>query len=142
MKKIISLIIAIAVIVVIHFYMNIGGWAIKNINKLTDASYITVVVRDEQNKAEYELTSEQARLLQALLKENSYKRRFSSTVIGVLPENEYTILADWNDDGKTNLYIKILGGEYISFYDHLGNKYHKIKNPDFKKELLNILESE
>jgi hypothetical protein len=60
----------------------------------------------------------------------------------VLPENEYTILADWNDDGKTNLYIKILGGEYISFYDHLGNKYHKIKNPDFEKELLNILKSE
>lgn len=142
MKKIISLIIAIAVIVVIHLYMNIGGWAIKNINKLTDASYITVVVRDEQNKAEYELTSEQARLLQTLLKENSYKRRFSSTIIGVLPENEYTILADWNDDGKTNLYIKILGGEYISFFDNLGNKYHKIKNPDFEKELLNILESE
>ena len=142
MKKIMTIIVIIVAIILVYSYMNIGGWAIKNINKLTEASYITVVVRTEENEIDHELNTEQTKQLQTLLKENSYKRRFSSTIIGVLPENEYTILADWNDSGKTNLYIKILGGEYISFFDHLGTKYHKIKNPDFEKELIKIIDKE
>ena len=142
MKKILTIIVIIVAIILVYSYMNIGGWAIKNINKLTEASHITVVVRTEENEIEHELNAEQTKQLQTLLKENSYKRRFSSTIIGVLPENEYTILADWNDSGKTNLYIKILGGEYISFFDHLGTKYHKIKNPDFEKELIKIIDKE
>ena len=140
MKKILSIIILVVIIVLIYSYMNIGGWAIKNINKLTNASYITVVVRSGDAETKYDLTAEQTKLLQELLKGNSYKRRFSSTIIGVLPEKEYTILADWNDNGKTNLYIKILGDEYISFFDHHGTKYHKIKNSQFEEELISILE--
>ena len=127
----------------VYSFFHISGWEIKNINKLSDAGYVTVVVRNESNdeKREYTLNAEQTKLLQNLLKENSYTRRLTSTIIGVLPEKEYTILADWNDKGKTNLYIKILGNEYISFFDYLGTNYHKIKNSDFEKELISILEA-
>lgn len=142
-KKILSLIIIALIIVSVYSFFYISGWEIRNINKLSDAGYVNVVVRSKSDdkKREYVLTTEQTKLLKNLLKDNSYKRRLSSTIIGVLPENEYTVLADWNDNGKTNLYIKILGNEYISFFDYTGSNYHKIKNPEFEKELISILES-
>ena len=64
-----------------------------------------------------------------------------------MPEKDYTILADW-DDGTPQmlLYIKIIGNEYINFSQQFNffkyNIYHKIKNPDFEKELIYVLESE
>lgn len=142
-KRILPIVFIVVVVGMVYSFFHISGWEIKNINKLSDAGYVTVVVRNESNdeKREYTLNAEQTKLLQNLLKENSYTRRLTSAIIGVLPENEYTILADWNDNGKTNLYIKILGNEYISFFDYLGTNYHKIKNSDFEKELISILEA-
>ena len=101
-KRILPIVIIVVVVGMVYSFFHISGWEIKNINKLSNAGYVTVVVRNESNdeKREYTLNAEQTKLLQNLLKENSYTRRLTSTIIGVLPENEYTILADWNDNGK------------------------------------------
>ena len=44
------------------------------------------------------------------------------------------------------LYIKVIGNEYINFSQQFNtfkhNIYHEIKNPDFEKELISILETE
>ena len=141
-RKLLPIILTVLIIGLIYSFFHISGLEIKKVNKLADAKNVTVIIRNETKgeNTELILDAEQKKLLQKLLKENSYKRRLSSTIIGVLPGNEYTILADWNDNGKTHLYMKILGNEYIRFSDYLGTEnYHKIKNSEFEKELISIL---
>lgn len=143
LKKLLPIIITVLIIVFVYSFFHIGGWEIKNIKELNDAKIVTVVVNDETNdeKFEYELSKNQIELLQNLLEENSYTRRLSSTIIGVLPETRYSILANWNDNGQKHLHISLLGGEYIQFLGQYGSHYHQIKNPDFEKELISILEA-
>ena len=96
---------------------------------------------DESNeKITYDLNAEQRKLLSDLLIESSYTRRLSSTIIGVLPDKRYTVMADWNDNGQTNLYINTIGGEYIRIQDQFGSGYLKINNKDFEEKLKALLE--
>ena len=143
LKKLLPIIITVLIIVFVYSFFHIGGWEIKNIKELNDAKLVTVVVSDENSdeSIEYELSKNQIELLQNLLKENSYTRRLSSTIIGVLPDTRYNILANWNDGGQKHLHISILGGEYIQFLGQYGSHYHEIKNPDFEKVLVSIIEA-
>lgn len=148
-KKILPIVIIVVVAYLIYSFYHIDGREIKNINNLSSDCRVSVVVEKtygDDNRQEYELNPEQIESLKNLLMNNSYKRRLFSTIIGQLPEKDYTILADWDKDGTPQvlLYIRIIGNEYINFsrqfnfFNH--NIYHKIKNPDFEKELISILE--
>lgn len=143
LKKLLPIIITVLIIAFVYSFFHIGGWEIKNVKELNDAKIVTVVVSDENSdeSIEYELSKNQIELLQNLLKENSYKRRLSSTIIGVLPDKRYSILANWNDNGQKHLHISLLGGEYIRFWGQYGSHYHEIKNPDFEKVMISILEA-
>lgn len=143
LKKLMPIIITVLIIGFLYSFFHIGGWEIKNVKELNDAKLVTVVVSDENSdeSIEYELSKNQIELLQNLLEENSYTRRLSSTIIGVLPDTRYNILANWNDNGQKHLHISILGGEYIQFLGQYGSHYHEIKNPDFEKVLISILEA-
>ena len=154
MKKILRKLFPVVIIVVlvglIYSFFHIDGREIKNIKMLSYDTRVSIIINDtygHSNRQEYELNAKQIDALKNLLKNNSYKRRLSSTIIGQLPEKEYTILADW--DGGTPqmlLYIKILGNEYINFSHQFNilnhNIYHKIQDSDFEKELISILETE
>lgn len=106
-----------------------------------EAKSVDVTVYDEkkEEKFELELTPKQVRQLKTLIEENTYIRRLSSTIIGVLPDKRYIILANWDDGGKKNLYISLIGGEYIQISGRYGSNYHKIKNTDFERQLLSVL---
>lgn len=149
-KTLLPIITIVLIVGVIYSFFSIDGREIKNIDKLSSDCRVSVVVNDtygDENRQEYELNGKQIEALKNLLMNNTYKRRLSSTIIGQLPEKNYTILADW-DDGTPQmlLYIKIIGNEYINFSQQFNffkhNIYHKIKNPDFEKELIYVLESE
>ena len=149
-KTLLPIITIVLIVGVIYSFFSIDGREIKNIDKLSSDCRVSVVVNDtygDENRQEYELNGKQIEALKNLLMNNTYKRRLSSTIIGQLPEKNYTILADW-DDGTPQmlLYIKIIGNEYINFSHQFNffkhNIYHKIKNPDFEKELIYVLESE
>ena len=149
-KTLLPIITIVLIVGLIYSFFSIDGREIKNIDKLSSDCRVSVVVNDtygDENRQEYELNGKQIEALKNLLMNNTYKRRLSSTIIGQLPEKNYTILADW-DDGTTQmlLYIKIIGNEYINFSQQFNffkhNIYHKIKNPDFEKELIYVLESE
>ena len=142
-KKISPIIIILLIIGLIYSFFHISGWEIRNLSSLSEAESVTLTVYDDSTgeSVEYELTKSQIEKLQALLKENSYTRRLSNTIIGVLPDKTYRILANWNDNGQKHLYISMIGGEYINIARQFGDRYHKIKNPDFEKELINIIES-
>lgn len=144
LKKGLPIIIIVLIIVLIYSFFHISGWEIKNVNKLKDAKTVTVVVSDETTgeSIEHDLNKKQIVLLQNLLTDNTYTRRITSTIIGVLPDKRYRILANWNDNGQKYLSIRILGSEYIMFLGQHQGHYHKIKNADFEKELISILEME
>ncbi len=141
-KKILPIIIILLIIGLIYSFFHISGWEIKNLNSLSEAESVTLTVYDDSivESVEYELNKSQIQKLQVLFKENSYTRRLSNTIIGVLPDKSYRILANWNDNGQKHLYISMLGGKYIQVMRQFGNAYHKIKNPDFEKELIAIIE--
>ena len=143
LKKASPIIITLLIIGFIYSFFHISGWEIKNVKELNDAKLVTVVVSDENSDGsiEHQLSKNQIELLQNLLEDNSYNRRLSSTIIGVLPETRYNILANWNDNGQKHLHISILGGEYIQFLGQFGSHYHEIKNPDFEKVLISIIEA-
>lgn len=150
-KRILPIVIIVVVVGLVYSFFHIDGREIKNIKKLSSDCRVSVVVSDtygNENRQEYELNANQIEGLKNLLMNNSYKRRLSSTIIGQLPEKDYSILADWDDDGTPQvlLYIKVIGNEYINFSQQFNifkhNIYHEIKNPDFEKELISILESE
>ena len=151
LKKILPLLIIVLIVILVYSFFNIDGREIKNIKKLSSDCRVSVRVSDTYghgNGQEYELNAKQIEGLKNLLMNNSYKRRLSSTIIGQLPEKDYSILADWDDDGTPQvlLYIKVIGNEYINFSQQFSifkhNIYHEIKNPDFEKELISILEAE
>ena len=144
LKKGLSIIIILLIIGLVYSFFHISGWEIRNLNSLSEAESVTLTVYDDSNgeSLEYELSKNQIQKIQVLLKENSYTRRISNTIIGVLPDKSYRILANWNDNGQKHLYISMIGGEYINIARQFGDKYHKIKDPDFEKELIAIIESE
>ena len=144
MKKVLSVIIILLIIALIYSFFHISGWEIKNLNSLTEAESVVLTVYEDSTgeSVEYELSKSQIEKLQTLLKESSYTRRLSNTIIGVLPDKTYRILANWNDNGQKHLYISMIGGEYIQVMSQFGGSYHKIKNSDFEKELATIIESE
>ena len=150
LKKILPFLIIAATVGLVYSFFNIDGREIKNIKKLSSDCRVSVTINDtygHNNMQEYELNAEQTEALKMLLMNNSYKRRLSSTIIGQLPEKSYTILADRDKDGMPQMlaYIKIIGNEYINFSQQFNffkyNIYHEIKNPDFEKELISILEA-
>jgi len=146
LKKILPLLIIVLIVILVYSFFHIDGREIKNIKKLSSDCRVSVRVSDTYgngNGQEYELNAKQTEELKNLLMNNSYKRRLSSTIIGQLPEKNYIIFADW-DKPQVLLYIKIYGNEYINFSQQFNffkhNIYHKIKNSDFEKELISILE--
>lgn len=150
-KIILTIVIIVVVVGLVYSFFHIDGREIKNIKKLSPDCRVSVVVSDtygNENRQEYELNANQIEGLKNLLMNNSYERRLSSTIIGQLSEKDYTIFADWDDEGKPQvlLYIKIIGNEYINFSQQFNlfkhNIYHKIKNPEFEKKLISILETE
>jgi len=142
-KKFFPIIIILTVIVFLYSFFHIDGHEIKFVDKLLEAKSVTVIVMNEENndKVEYDLTPKQIKHLKKLIEENSYTRRISSTIIGVLPDKRYTIFANWNDNGQKHLHISLLGGEYIQILGEFGSHYHKIKNSDFEKELISIIDN-
>ncbi|MBR3791963.1 MAG: hypothetical protein IKK18_04605 [Clostridia bacterium] len=142
LKIILPIIIILVIIAFGYSFIHIDGHEIKFVDELLEAKTVTVIVMNEENddpKVEYDLNIEQIKNLKKLIEENTYTRRMSSTIVGVLPDKRYTIFANWDDNGQKHLQISLLGGEYIQILGEYGNNYNKIKNSNFEKELISIL---
>lgn len=137
MKKLLWIIIAIVLVFGIYDFFHISGSEIKNVNKLTEAHYVDVG-RDSYSFV-HNLNEEQVKALKELLLETTFTRKIRRTIIGPLLESRYSILADWNDNGKTNLYIHLLGGEYAQVGGQFGDAFLKINNENFEDELKEII---
>lgn len=143
MKKFLPIVVVFIIILFTYSFFHIDGREIKFLDNLPEAETVTVIVSNDKDdgKVEYDLNTEQIKKIKKLIEENSYTRRISSTIIGVLPEKRYTIFANWDDNGQKHLHISLLGGEYIQILGEYESHYHKIKNADFERELISILDN-
>ena len=141
-KILLPIIIILVIVLFSYSFFHNGGDKIKFTDKLSEAKTVTVMVVNEENseQVQYVLNREQIELLKKLIEENSYIRRMSSTIVGELPKKRYTIFASWDDDSQKHLQISLLGGEYIQILGEYESCYHKIKNPDFEKTLISVLD--
>lgn len=143
-KKFLPIIVVLMLVASLYSFFNIEGKEIKFVDKLLEAKTVTVTIinRENDEKVEYDLNIDQIEQFKKLIEKNSYTRRISSTIIGELPDKRYTVLANWDDNGQKHLCISLLGGEYIQILGEYGSHYHKIKNADFEKELIDVLHVE
>ncbi len=137
-KKLLPFVILIAVALMVFDFFHVTGSEIRNVKKLTEASYVDV--GEGSLSIVNKLNEEQVEALKELLLETTFTRKIRKTIIGPLPECRYSILADWNDGGKTNLYIHLIGGEYAQVGGQFGDAFLKIKNPEFEYKLIEIME--
>ena len=137
-KKLLPFVILIAVALMAFDFFHVTGSEIKNVNKLSEAH--TAAIGKESQSYVHMLNEEKIEMLKELLLETTFTRKIRKTIIGPLPENRYSILVDWNDGGKTNLYIHLIGGEYAQVGGQFGDAFLKIKNPEFEYKLIEIME--
>ena len=140
-KKVLPLLVVAVVAALVYSFFHIDGTEIRNIKRLPDNCSVEVTVRNNKNDdvIEYNLTYTQKEAIKKLLTDNSYTRRMSKTIIGMLPDNRYTIFVNWADSFTKPVHITVLGNEYISVMGQFGSNYHKINNDNFEKQLLDIL---
>ena len=141
LKKVLPFVIVVVVIASIYSFFHISGSEIRNIKRLPDNCSVEVSIRSDKNDdvIKYDLSADQIETLKNLLMDNSYTRRLSNTIIGVLPDKRYTIFVNWHDSITKPIHITIMGNEYISILGQFGSHYHKINNVNFEKELIDIL---
>lgn len=144
LKRVLPFIIVAVVIVSVYSFFHISGTEIKNIKKLPNNCSVEVSIRSDKSEEvlEYTLNHNQKEAIKNLLMTNSYTRRLSNTIIGVLPDKTYIIFVHWIDSFTKPIYIRIMGNEYISISGQFGSHYHKINNANFEKELIDILNNE
>lgn len=144
LKKVLPFVIFVVVIASIYSFFHISGSEIRNIKRLPDNCYVEFSIKSNKNDdvIKYDLSVNQIESLKNLLMDNSYTRRLSNTIIGMLPDKRYTIIVNWHDSYTKPIHITIIGNEYISISGQFGSRYHKINNVNFEKELIDILNSQ
>ena len=156
-KKRILLIAAVAALVVavvcLVDFCRINGREIKYIDKLDEGPVYVQKLKmfgasaqeskENNNAPVIQLSTDQVKQLQTLLKENTYKRRFTNVIYGGIGY-DYLIFSDWDNDGHRTLYAHLVDAGYITFEKHIafgrGNIYHLIKNPEFVDDFIAIIE--
>ena len=150
-KRILLIAAAVAVIVlgaVILDYCRINGREIKNIDRLSQVSVYIRAESANMNSAQepkenndsliIQLSTDQVKQLQTLLKENTYKRRFTDRTPANGNKYNYLVFADWDNNGAYNLFVYLMDNGYISF--GRSNIYHEIKNPEFIDDFVAIID--
>lgn len=136
-KKLFAIVIVILLAFGVYDFFHVAGSEIKNVKILAEAEY--VIAGDASLSFVNYLNEEQVKELKELLLNTEFTRKIRKTIIGPLPESRYSILADWGDGGKTNLYINLIGGEYAQVQGQFGEVFIKIKNENFETELKEII---
>ncbi len=143
MNKRYKIIIYAAVILMLisaaYNYFNVKGNKIKGVSEISPECSVSIaksyhLVEGEQN---YTLDSEQIGRLKSLISNSSFTRVLSSTV-HFYDKDIYTIKIDFNNS-QDFLTIHCTGNEFISIADQFNGKYLKIKDPEWKNKLEEII---
>ncbi len=139
----ICIIAAVLLCVQLYFYMNISGKRLDNIELLGEVPLEVDILHfdpnDSANIPVFMLTAEQGKQLQELLRETTFKRRFTSIRPAEVRTCDYHIFADWDNDDWYDDFVSIADNGYMA----IGRStiYHQAKDPDFGAKFIAIIES-
>lgn len=141
MRKIYKILFGIIIFLIMgligYSYLNVFGIQIDGVNQITSKSLVTITKstfpRDESE--EYVLNSKQIERLKELITETKFTRVIGSSVY-YYDNERYDIVVNNNNQ---SLSFTSLGGEYISVFYQFKGKYLKIKNPEWKETLEEII---
>lgn len=144
MKKLLKLIVAIVIIIslvsIIYSYFNVTGAEIAGVSDITASSNIIIRKSYLETTAyeEYELSTNQIEMLKSLILESSFTRNLSNKV-RFYDKDLYTISIN---DSEAGIWFNIhcIGNEWISIANQFSGKHLKIKNPNWKSTLEEIIE--
>jgi len=122
-----------------YLNLNVSGSDIDGVNEITSNSLVILTKWNYANneKVEYVLNKKQTEKLKNLIAGSNYRKVLFSSVHSYESE-KYEIVAR-NSNEEVWLIINSLGGEYISIPHQFNNKHLKIKNPNWKEIIEEIL---
>ncbi len=134
-----AVILMLILISVAYNYFNVEGNEIKGASEISPECSVSVtksyhLIEGEQN---YILDSEQIDMLKSLILNSNFTRELSS-IVQFYDKDIYTIKIDFNNS-QDFLTIHCIGNEFISIADQFNGKYLKIKNPEWKNKLEEII---
>ncbi len=137
-KFIIVIIILLTIGLLWYSYSNVYGSQIDGVVKISTSSTVTVTKRNIAGdiSGEYVLNGQQIEKLKELIIKTNFRKAPSS--VRYYDKEHYEIVAK---DSDQDLWLSMhsLGGEYISLANQFSGKHLKIKNPDWKKTIEEIL---
>jgi len=143
MKKSLKLIIGILIVIVfcliIYSYFNISGDEIAGVSSITTSSNIVIQksYNGEQSYQEYVLNTNQIEKLKTLIMQSDFRRSLSNTV-KFNDKDRYTIIIKDNE-ADVWLNIHCIGNEWISIANQFNGKHLRVKNPNWKNALEEII---
>ncbi|HZK33373.1 MAG TPA: hypothetical protein VFC60_02630 [Tissierellaceae bacterium] len=138
-KYIIAVIILLIALLLVNSHLDVSGGEIEGVKEITSKSTATVEKRDlsRGSSLEYELNEEQIERLKGLILETDFRIDLSNKVF--FDDNDHYWISINSNNQKSWLGIRSLGGEYISVFNQFNDKHLKIKNPNWKESLEEIL---
>ncbi len=134
-----AVILMLILISVAYNYFNVEGNEINGASEISPECSVSItksyhLTEDEQN---YILDSKQIDMLKSLILNSNFTRELSS-IVQFYDKDIYTIKIDFNNS-QDFLTIHCTGNEFISIADQFNGKYLKIKNPEWKNKLEEII---
>lgn len=138
-KYIIGAIILLLAMTLINAHLNVSGSEIHGVEEIGSKSTATIEKRHLLwgNTVEYELNEEQIEKLKELILETEFRINLSNKIF--FDDNDHYWISINKDGQRSWLQMRSLGGEYISIFNQFNDKHLKIKNPNWKDSLEEIL---
>lgn len=138
-KKIIVVAVLIIMGTILYSWLHVSGKEIKGVADISEKH--TVVITVEPNRGEYveySLNRIQIEMLKTLILNSSFTQKFSSIMYYPSGTQRYNIDIHWNN-GWNSLRISSVGNEFITINEQFKDRFLKINNPDWEKELKEII---
>lgn len=143
--KIITAIVLVILIFLVCPYLHVRGSDINGVENISETSSVTITKWTmfpekgpmSEGKQKYYLDANQIEMLKSLISESNFRRKLPSWISNHDPDM-YIIKVDF-DNIDESLFMQSIGGDYIQVAGQFNYKFLKIKNPNWKKILEEII---
>lgn len=139
-KKVIAVIVLIIMGIILYSWFHVSGKEIKGVYEISEDCTVLIKVMDStiRGDVQYNLNAIQIEMLKTLILNSSFTQRLSSRIDYPSKTQRYLITIDWNN-GNDFLSIYSMGNKYITLIEQFNGRFLKINNPDWEKELKEII---
>lgn len=142
-KRMLAIGILVIGVIFLYSYFHVAGREIENAERISDDVCTVTITRyqhmEYEQRKEYVLDAVQIKQLKTLILQSSFTRGLSD-VVTFKDHDMYDILVEFYNR-QDFILINCIGNEYISVIDQFDGKHLKIKNPNWKASLEEIIKS-